>query len=1413
MSDGSRGLDEASLRFFRISTISSLSSLPPIPQDHATAKPGAPDDPIPILLVTLHAGWPLSQPLHLRKATDSFFLSDRTGAIRCHFGQGAPQTRHALVELVFSGCTSGDDAGKRDSLDITADSPSTSATVVHDAKSLMKYTQSPWSGAPLCVPSFTYVPDAVASAAVGVPGNARPKPSPATLHSGLLVISDTPFPVPRHHPLNKIHSYHFNSDDFDPLSNTPEARGWTADLEKFPHLHAATLLGALRPVNQYLEGSASRDKAPFSNGAMDPESPLLPVPTLVDPAVRTFTRTMLPRLTSVTLRGVVSAKSPIIRGRSSGGVFFLNVRYGEQNRSAVDVASTNVDTKETNGPATTPEELEKKGIQASTHPSEVFAGASFFSTNLVFKLAHPHSFHAILRVGGEYVFSDFAVKQMGNQRVAAFVDGKSRVWTVVSPENSERREAEGGGGAAVPSSRMVRGHELLEQFGRKLEVAGAISDSTTFLISYTGTVSQLPSNLLTGRLLILDDELELHFHQQILPPLDLARGCLLECRNVHLTRTVEGKAILVACVRSTVEVKALAGLGPRVPVPTTNQIQYPVLVSMAQIASPLDVVHFHVLHCDLRRKGLTRYLSRSDLFGSSDPPFDGLLVALAKRWAPHGGTHAPAPDAFASFLDHSKCTAVRIGFELRRMPTISAVLRHQLVTEASLGEDYGVKSFRPSDLNMDRAVIVGRLDVSTKAHFVLIDGTGTIPLIIDRAPMSPLSGFFDPRARGGIWMIERWEVVVERVEPGGSVVWIQCSQEDIVCLVTVDSLQTKEVEPREGSADPTEVLAAESASTIMEEPAQPRRGVSLLIKITHISLPKLFDVTENSVEYRAQCEGVVSFDDIEGATPGETADVTGNLAHVFFAGEAAKYMAFIEVGRCYRFRGVTMREVPGVPGEIIADAEELFNLDILSKSGFATLHSDESGEQLQLESHDSDDAVSLLTQDHEMTIEDANLCVEPSTSVPTSTLGTERGVVLDLLGHVTFNLQWQSSLSPTFPMLHVTYPSHAAELTSIQDILNSGDANSGKFAPHGYLERLVSFQGVVVAKEFRDGESSGMSWLSYASHKVRHSAADVFRNYGVGTGKAGRVLYLRIRDLRGLDVLDFYWDIGVTAWPLGLLRGSIVRIWQSARKASKGGRSVYCVSLSCTSVEVCGQSKATSGPLSSWNGQLGEIPFAYLASLPAYYLCELLEVDTMNLRTYVRIECRIIALAEVSFRFACEVCGMAFRDRRCINSCGSGRGRFTSEARAVVEDGTGEAHVYFEGAKAVFSLLRVTQGLENYFQDISSKNGDLWYRNLDFYSTGDDDDIFGDTLVSQDVSGEDALLRTLCRDASIFRDVVVYGKRYRREGDEKYPRRTIKFNSGDAPLETLSLARLIVKAVALEDIDIGIEVARHFPND
>ncbi|KXS10867.1 hypothetical protein M427DRAFT_36472 [Gonapodya prolifera JEL478] len=219
-----------------------------------------------------------------------------------NFGQGVSQTRQALLELVFSSCTSGDDAGKQDPLDTAAGIPSTSATVARDAKSLMKYTTSPWSA---------------------VPANARPRTEPGNPAQRSPRHFRHSVPRAAAPPTQQDPSYHFNLDDFDPLSNTPEARGWSADGERFPHLHAATLLGALRPVNQYLEGSTSRNKRRIANGATDLKSPLLSaVAPLVDPTMRTFTQTMLPRLTSVTMRGVVSAKSPIILCRSSGGALF-----------------------------------------------------------------------------------------------------------------------------------------------------------------------------------------------------------------------------------------------------------------------------------------------------------------------------------------------------------------------------------------------------------------------------------------------------------------------------------------------------------------------------------------------------------------------------------------------------------------------------------------------------------------------------------------------------------------------------------------------------------------------------------------------------------------------------------------------------------------------------------------------------------------------------------------------------------------------------------------------------------------------------------------------------------------------------------------------------------------------------------
>ncbi|KAJ3340075.1 CST complex subunit ctc1 [Gonapodya sp. JEL0774] len=1232
---------------------------------------------------------------------------------------------------------------------------------------------------------------------------------------GTLFITDLPIPLPRHHPLNKIPRYAFTSDDFDPRSDKSLAKGWIDDRQRFPHLHAPTLLAALRPVNRYLEGTGTV-------------------------MVVTFTRTTIPRIKSFTFRGIVVAKSPVIQGRSGGETFVVEVRYGERTAGDVGV-DPQVGPGDGQG-ARAAEKDKEKGKEplesfgypfnatspaTSVHPPTPFLAPTYFSTFVVFKLPRLYPLHDLIRVGADYVFTEVAVRQFqGGQMVASWVEGKSRLWPVLGDEVVVPVATTTETANAMTNHVNSRATTLLSDVTTNVrQWAKPPHDCTTgtpSMISYSGTVSNIPSDILITPLVLLDGEVQLHFHR-IAVARDLCAGSSVECHNVHLTRTIDGKSILVACSRSTIEVVVKAphpsggSVSSLTPSDTAHVVvpSYPVPVAIASWSSALDAIHLHIIHSDLRRKGLIRLIPRNLVYGSGDPNHPSLLAALATRWRYAEIVDVPCADVFTTFLNHSECCAARRGFEVRRFPTLNELSRHPAVLAMRESEEYALAVLAPADVGMDRAVLGGKIQASSRGHFELADITGRIPLVVQRSEGVPINGSLDPSMIGGLWMVEQWELVVERVANGLITMWVRCKEEDLVCLVERGGL----LESAEVKSDGC-VEDSKNGADVSKSDAPANTFVDIIVKFTFVSAPRLHLLSDGQTTFAASCEGIVREDSTTNTGSIDEADripvaSAPVFAHLIFRGDAVAWLAYLETGRCYRIHRVIMEEQLRETGEFVVEVGKKSRVEIVSRNGFESrglINPEDGGQNLP---DMSDDTMSIMTQEDRLWMDNASSANGSIAAGPTcDSSKNNSGIKVDLLGRIVFDPVTQSTSSPALTRVQMVYSAHAPYLSDVCEVLNSNDAHSFKGTQHGYLERLASFEGVIVSKEFRDREGGGVWWMrnleSGTSKPNIARPVELFHEFAVGTGRVGKVLYLKIRDLVGIDVVDFYWDLSVHVWPLGVIPGAIIRVWNSARKASKGGRSIYCASLACTAVEVCGNVSSTDGAGFSVRNRLpNELDIASLSRAPRFCLCELLEVELLHLRTTLQVSCRIIALAEVTLRFQCDVCGTRYRDQRCGNSCGSDRGHFSAEARAVVEDGTGEAHVYFEGPRAVFELLRTGAILETSLQEVTSRKGEISYRNVDFYSIAEDqEDIYSAALSSQDEAADDDVLRAICRDDHIFRDVVVYGKRYRREGDEKYPERTVKLSSGDAPLETFSLPRLVIKATRVEDINISTCISR-----
>ncbi|KAG7495806.1 CST complex subunit CTC1 [Solea senegalensis] len=171
------------------------------------------------------------------------------------------------------------------------------------------------------------------------------------------------------------------------------------------------------------------------------------------------------------------------------------------------------------------------------------------------------------------------------------------------------------------------------------------------------------------------------------------------------------------------------------------------------------------------------------------------------------------------------------------------------------------------------------------------------------------------------------------------------------------------------------------------------------------------------------------------------------------------------------------------------------------------------------------------------------------------------------------------------------------------------------------------------------------------------------------TNKASGVR-LTICDQSGRS-LQVYMDLSNTPYPPGLLPGNTLLLSALQRKLSRSG-GVYCRYLPVSSVTVV---------------SLGDKRLAQAPPAPTMHL-GLWTLNKEQRFTEAQVKGHAVCFLFLQLQWSCSLCGSLYTQSCCSSQCRSTSSVFESKAKLVIDDGTGEAHVWFSGA-----LVRPLLGL------------------------------------------------------------------------------------------------------------------------
>ncbi|XP_063042920.1 CST complex subunit CTC1 [Engraulis encrasicolus] len=241
--------------------------------------------------------------------------------------------------------------------------------------------------------------------------------------------------------------------------------------------------------------------------------------------------------------------------------------------------------------------------------------------------------------------------------------------------------------------------------------------------------------------------------------------------------------------------------------------------------------------------------------------------------------------------------------------------------------------------------------------------------------------------------------------------------------------------------------------------------------------------------------------------------------------------------------------------------------------------------------------------------------------------------------------------------------------------------------------------------------------------------------------------------------LQVYVDLSQSPFIPGLLPGAHILLTDLQRCLSRKGN-VYCrfLPISCVAVtslasEQSGSRPARAPPPMMLLGEWGRAgPQDEAEGEGAQQRCML-----------GKVKCHVTCVLHLKLQWTCSLCGSIYKQEHCSRtfpSCDSNTAVFQAEAKVAVEDGTGEAQVWFS-SELVPALLSLGATEWEGLQWRMKARG-----HLRVYTRGWD--------VVSDVNQQDPLVRylcALCSSTSICREITLTCQRRSQRQEMKEPRR------------------------------------------
>ncbi|KAG1316026.1 hypothetical protein G6F64_000192 [Rhizopus arrhizus] len=349
---------------------------------------------------------------------------------------------------------------------------------------------------------------------------------------------------------------------------------------------------------------------------------------------------------------------------------------------------------------------------------------------------------------------------------------------------------------------------------------------------------------------------------------------------------------------------------------------------------------------------------------------------------------------------------------------------------------------------------------------------------------------------------------------------------------------------------------------------------------------------------------------------------------------------------------------------------------------------------------------------------------------------------------------------------------------------------------------MVNISGIVVTKCFTQG---------YGKSPDDSHDTTLFKQFGIGTGKHNRKLYVRLRQPNSLETVDIYLELKDVEYPVGLVLGASVIFRNLMRKQNVDPSvKLYCINSEQTTIEIQSTEPLDEPSVTSLYPSMQTISKLYS------------EMSDSAKLSILRILCSVKSFHFLCLEVKCINCKSFVRKGECIKSCVDSQKKIIASASVEVCDGTGVAQVYIDGERLVFSLLQLTLIQKEKLKEIALQYGKIKYTErekvrLTAEEEGFDEDEDEDAMSER--LAHDEFLKDICYQSKKLQFYLyanlLKARNHQTEGEDDLLKKlglyALNISENGHTLSTLMRQKPTLRAVEIEAIDPSA-VARAFLN-